>query len=78
MLSDELIDRLVADAAKIARHFVGVPREEALIGLAGVRDEALKALREFMPDEIATLVSEAFVYGVASHAAEIDAAGGLQ
>jgi hypothetical protein len=55
-----------------------VPRDEALFGLAGVRDEALKALQEFLPDEIATLVSEAFVYCVAGHAAELEAAGGLQ
>jgi hypothetical protein len=75
MLSDQLIERLVADAATIALYFVGVPREEALLGLAAVRDDAKKALLEFMPDEIATLVSEAFITGVAGHAAELEAAG---
>jgi hypothetical protein len=78
MLNDELIERLMRDAAIVARHFVGVPRDEALLGLAGVRDEAKKALLEFMPEEIATLVSDHFVHAVAGHAAELEAAGGLQ
>ncbi len=78
MLSDELIARLVTDAAKIARHFVGVNGDDRLLGLAGVRDEALKALLTFMPDDIAQLISNTFVCAVDEHAKELEAAGGLQ
>jgi hypothetical protein len=54
ILNDALIARLVADAATVALHFVGVDldSDEALIALGAVRDKAHAALLEFMPPEL--------------------------
>jgi hypothetical protein len=70
-LSDQLIERLVGDAAKLTLHFVGVPRHDMLIALGEIRDIAQENLA-FLPAEVAQLTAAAFVTAIANRAAELE------
>ena len=71
LLNDELIQRMVADAAKLALHFVGAPRHDMLIALGEIRDIA-QANLDFLPPAIAQIAAAAFVTAIAGHAAELE------
>ena len=71
LLTDELIERLVRDAAKLALHFVGAPRSDMLLALGEIRDIA-EANLSFLPAEIAQCTAAAFVTAIASRAAELE------
>jgi hypothetical protein len=72
-MTDEFINKLVTDAAKVATLCVGVPEQELLIGLWHMR-EAIKAqISEQFGDETATLIAEAFVTAVHGRTAELEA-----
>jgi hypothetical protein len=72
LLNDELIERLAQDAGRIAKFFVGVPRDEWAPALVEILGTARKGL-DFLPPEIAQLVSEQFVAAIAGHALELEA-----
>lgn len=71
LLNDELIERLTGDAAKLALHFVGAPCSDMLLALSEIRDIAEAGLN-FLPSETARSVAEAFVWAIASRAAELE------
>jgi hypothetical protein len=70
-LSDQLIERLIRDAERLAHYFIGAPRNEMLIALGEIRDTA-EANLNFLPPDIARSVAEAFVWAVANRAAELE------
>jgi hypothetical protein len=72
LLNDALIQRLVEDAGRIAKHFVGVPHDEWAPALVEILGTAKRGL-DFLPPEIAQLVSEQFVAAIAGHALELEA-----
>jgi hypothetical protein len=75
LLNDALIEQLVADAGKIAKYFAGVPHDEWAPALVAILETARNGL-DFLPPEIAQLVSEQFVAAIAGHALELESQKG--
>jgi hypothetical protein len=76
MMTDREIADFVATAADTALHFVGVPYEEMLNALHGVRaDMEVKLATAFGP-AIATAIVAAFITAVIRRRIELEAAGG--
>jgi hypothetical protein len=71
LLNGALIERLIGDAAKLALHFVGAPRSDMLLALGEIRGIA-EANLSFLPPEIARSVAQAYVFAIASRAAELE------
>jgi hypothetical protein len=74
LLNDALKEQLVADAGKIAKYFAGVPHDQWAPALAEILGTARKGL-DFLPPEIAQLVSEQFVAAIAGRALDLEADG---
>ena len=72
LLNDALIEQLIQDADTIAKHFVGVPHDEWAPALVEILGTARRGL-DFLPSEIAQLISEQFVAAIAGHALELEA-----
>jgi hypothetical protein len=77
MMTDRDIEECVEAAGNLALFFVGVPDEEVLVAMPGLRSHMAAAIAGRFGAEVADLIAQALVSAVWARRREIEAAGAM-
>ena len=77
MMTDRDIEECVSAAANLALFFAGVPDDEVLSAMPGLREHMAAGLSEKFGADVAGLIAEALVNAVIGRRREIEAAGAM-